>query len=123
VAVGLVGGALVSVFFGLVFSGYNFRWYDYVFGSEQDGEDGRGSDNPCEDAGHCESPDAGAPGLLQPSGGRRERGETFLGHVRASIGSRIIMRKRGLGPDTTKRFSRPDSPRPSRRAGPSLAIS
>jgi hypothetical protein len=39
VAVGLVAGALVGVFFGLVFSGYNFKWFDAAFGPEQDGDE------------------------------------------------------------------------------------
>jgi hypothetical protein len=31
----------VGVFFRLVFSGYNFKWFDYVFGPEQDEDDGK----------------------------------------------------------------------------------
>jgi hypothetical protein len=37
--VGLVAGALVGVFFGLVFSGYNFQWFDAVFGPEEEDMD------------------------------------------------------------------------------------
>jgi hypothetical protein len=39
VTVGLVAGALVGVFFGLIFGGVRGKWLDAVLGPEEDGED------------------------------------------------------------------------------------